>query len=259
MAAKQHDHQPETPSYGRYPSEIDGHAAWVSVSVDWMREPDARKTNWLHVRFPYSPALGDGLPSDKAIAMIDQAEDLIVALLEDKLKAEHVGSVSAAGMRHVYFYAPSDRGLADALRLVPAQVPTCNPSAMSRVDKEHKLFEQTLEPDLAQFEFMKNAWVLEQLSEHGDKHAAEHRIEHYAYFPTVDARTQFIAGLVEGEYEVEEEFAEERDGAKAYGVRFTHSGPIEIFELSDRTSELAGNAMELDGEYEGWETEPVTG
>lgn len=247
------------PRYGTFPTEIDGKPGWVSVSMDWLRQPDAKKTTWLHIRFPFAPSDAEGLPTPKAIEVLNQVEDMIVPMLEGNLKAEHVGSLSHAGQRHVYFYAPSDRGMADALRLVAAKFPASAPGGMGRPDPQHEQFAEILEPDLGQFEFMKNAWVLEQLAAAGDDHAAARRIEHFAYFPTSAARDQFAADLVELEFTIEDDglYTEQRDGQKMFVIKFVQEASVEIFALSDITAELAQNAIDAGGEYDGWETEPV--
>jgi hypothetical protein len=263
---------PRQPVYGTYPAEIDGKPAWVTVSLECWQNLDPRLSTWVHVRFAYPPG-EDGLPTGGdqnggqrgagGLEVINQVEDVIVELLGAKLRAVHAGSMSHAGMRHVYFYAPAnaDRGVADALRLVAAQFPQHAPGAMSRADPQHEQFAEILEPDIGQFEFMKNRWVMEQLEAHGDKHDVPRVITHYAYFPTPAARGEFAARLVELEYELDAdaEFVESRDGQKMAALRFTHTGPTDVFAMTMRTAELAAIAADLDGEYDGWETEPVTG
>lgn len=250
---------PSTPRYGLFPTEIDGRPGWVTVSMDWLARPDPSKATWLHIRFPFQPADAQGLPTPGAMEVINQVEDMIVPMLEEKLKAQHVGSISSGGARNVYFYAPSDRGMADALRLVAARFPAAAPGGIGRSDPQHQLFAELLEPDLGQFEFMKNAWVLEQLEQAGDDHAAPRMIEHFASFPTAEGREQFAGELPELDLALGEDafFTEARDGAEAFIVKFTQHAGVEIFALSDLTAQLAQNAIDAGGEYEGWETEPV--
>jgi hypothetical protein len=162
--------------------------------------------------------------------------------------------MSHASQRHVFFYTANDKGLAEALRPLAAMFPDSAPSAMSRPDPSGDMYTQFVLPDDWQMEFIQNHRVCEVMLSQGDNPEKERPIEHLALFTTELGRERFASRARELGYRVkpiaDDASAGEGDD-KVYPIEFEHTGPTDPFDLTDRTTILADEAMEQDGEYDG--------
>jgi regulator of RNase E activity RraB len=242
-------------TYSLFPGETDGKPSWTSINVSWADKPDAKKTTWIHVRIPIKDAGPDGLPREDSRELLDAVEDAIIETLEDGLSARHVGAISHAGIRHVYFYAASDRKLADLLRPLAAQFPGMAPSAMSRVDAKQELYDEVLGPDAWQFEFLRNARVLAEMSMKGDGLEGTRTIEHFAIFALQTSAESFAAVVEEKGYAADDPAEAKHQGGTVWSVRFTQDVELDVFAISDATLELQQMAEDCQGEYDGWSAE----
>ncbi len=101
-----------------------------------------------------------------------------------------------------------------------------------------------------------NAANLEALRDHGDPLARVRDIDHWATFPTAQARARFVeaclaAGLkLRGTGDPQKSF-------HGYSARLFHRDVPDETCIEQVTSLLIGLAAEHGGEYDGWETELV--
>jgi len=242
--------------WGLYPTEIDGTPAWVTAELSFAEQPDPTRTTFVHVRFPLPGCNEEGLPQEEGLTRIVEIEEEVLPLMEERFKAQHVGSMSHAGLRHLFFYVASDKGLAEALRPFAAMFPSSAPSAMSRPDPEGEMYTQLVLPDDWQHEFIQNHRLCEALLEEGDNPEQERAIGHAALFTSELGRERFAAKVRGLGYRVKPaDDAEAEPGV--FALEFEHTGPTDPFDLTERTTALADEAMEQDGEYEGWEAPPA--
>lgn len=244
-----------------FPIVGDETPAWITTDCAWGQDGiDTTKPCLLHVRFPYPQVRDDGLPMSESFDLIGQVEDAIIPLCVEQLRAVHVASISSAGLRHLFFYAANDKGLADLLRPIAGVFPACPPSAMSKIEKDWATYKAALLPGPWQREWILNSGVCTALQEHGDDAEKPRPIEHFAYFKSEPDRSAFSAWLKDESYVVTSTDHDEDtppDEADAFVVRFTHDGLPDPFDLSDRTVTLREKASDLGGEYDGWEARIV--
>jgi regulator of RNase E activity RraB len=246
--------------WGLYPTEIDGTPAWVTAELSFAEEPDPMgRTTFVHIRFPLPDCNEEGLPQEKGLQRIEQIEDEVIPLMEERFKALHVGSMSHAKQRHLFFYTASDKGLSEALRPFAAMFPDSAPSAMSRPDPTGDMYTSLILPDDWQSEFIQNHRVCEALLSEGDNPEKERPIEHLALFTTELGRERFAGRARELGYRVKPaaDAAEGEPDAEVFPIEFEHTGTTDPFDLTERTTILADEAMELDGEYDGWQAAPT--
>jgi hypothetical protein len=93
--------------------------------------------------------------------------------------------------------------------------------------------------------------VLEVLCKEGDDGTASRQIDHSAYFSSSAAAQQFSHWVQARGYELDQVDATD-DGRIC--VRFFHVGTCKIADISSHTLALWRSAIELGGEYDGWET-----
>lgn len=245
--------------WGLYPTEIDGTPAWVTAELSFAEEPDPTRTTFVHIRFPLPDCNEEGLPQEAGLERIVQIEEEVLPLMEDRFKALHVGSMSHASQRHLFFYTANDKGLAEALRPLAAMFPGSAPSAMSRPDPTGDMYTSLLLPDDWQAEFIQNHRVCEALLSQGDNPEEARPIEHLAVFTTILGRERFAAKARELGYRIKptpDEPSGEGDD-EVFPLEFEHTGTTDPFELTERTTALADEATECDGEYDGWQAAPI--
>lgn len=243
--------------WGLYPTEIDGTPAWVTAELTYADEPDPARTTFVHIRFPLAGCNEEGLPAEQGLEQIVQIEEELLPLMEERFKALHVGSMSHASQRHLFFYTASDKGLAEALRPLAAMFPGSAPSAMSRPDPTGDMYTQLVLPDDWQSEFIQNHRVCEALLSEGDNPETPRPIEHLAVFTSELGRERFAAKARELGYRVKPVADSDGQSDEVYPIEFEHTGPTDPFDLTERTTVLSDEATECDGEYDGWQAPPT--
>lgn len=251
---------PRKQDWGLYPTEIDGTPAWVTAELSFADQPDPSRATFVHIRFPLPDCNEEGLPMENGLERIVEIEEELLPLMEERFKALHVGSMSHASQRHLFFYTANDKGLAEALRPLAAMFPGSAPSAMSRPDPTGDMYTQLVLPDDWQSEFIQNHRVCEALLSAGDNPEAQRPIDHLAVFTSELGRERFAAKARELGYRVKP-IADEPDDSPAddrvFALEFEHTGPTDPFDLTERTTVLADEATECDGEYDGWQAPPT--
>lgn len=245
--------------WGIFPSSIDDQPAWVFADLKFNPAAASDLKSLTHVRFAVASTDEDGLPTPEATAAMHAVEDAVVAVLEP-LGAVHVGSVTCAGTRSMYFYSKNDRGLADALRVVAAQFPASPPSAMTRPDPKHEVFTSLLTPNIWQEQFVKNTRVSSALQQHGDNNELPRSITHFAYFSTAEGKSSFAEIVKDQGFTIVDEAEHAAPDTRSpfpWAIKFEREDVIDVLELTNLTAELMDAAMASQGEYDGWETHIV--
>jgi regulator of RNase E activity RraB len=242
-------------TYSLFPGERDGKPTWTTINVSWADAPDPKLKTWIHVRMPVPKVTAEGLPKDEIREALDAAEDAVIDQITQGLSGRHVGSISHDGFRHVYFYAPSDRRLADLLRPLAAELGAMAPSAMSRADNKQELYDEILGPDAWQFEFLRNARVLGEMSLKGDDLSGSREIEHFALFSQRTNADSFAAQAEEQGYLVDDPQEQTHQGRQIFVVRLVKSTELDVYLLTDATLALSQMAEDCEGEFDGWSAE----
>lgn len=241
-------------TYSLFPGEREGKPTWTTINVAWADAPEEKKTTWIHVRVPVPKVTREGLPVEEIREVLDAAEDAVIEQITQGLSGRHVGSITHDGVRHIYFYAASDQRLADLLRPLAAELGSMAPSAMSRADPKQELYDEILGPDAWQFEFLRNARVLGEMSLKGDDLAGTREIEHFAYFGQMTSAESFAAIVEEQGFTADDPQAQKQDGGQVFVVRFTGKLDLDVFAITDVTAGLSQMAEDCEGEYDGWST-----
>jgi len=95
--------------------------------------------------------------------------------------------------------------------------------------------------------------VVANLQKHDDDPDAEHKIEHFSYFPDEASAQRFIDWAVNDRFTHDPAQSGPRDNGQVCVFLF-HMGTTRQSELSSHTIALNRKAKELGGEYDGWGT-----
>lgn len=103
----------------------------------------------------------------------------------------------------------------------------------------------------------KNERIADTLVEHGDALAEARPVQHWAYFPTEEARTQFIA-FIERRFSGIDSHTNPMSEGKEHAVTFWHTGVPDSDSMTEITGMLSLAAESCGGEYDGWETQVLS-
>lgn len=128
-----------------------------------------------------------------------------------------------------------------------------SPLARSRVDREADRLRCEMD-----FERSKNERGADALIEHGDALAEARPAQHWAYFPTEEGRSRFIA-FIERRFSRIEPHMNPMSHGKEHAVTFWHTGVPDSESMTEITGMLSLAAETCGGAYDGWETQILPG
>jgi len=125
--------------------------------------------------------------------------------------------------------------------------------ARSRADREADRLRRQMD-----IERSKNERVADTLIEHGDALAEARPVQHWAYFPTAEARAQFIA-FIGRRFSGIDSHTNPMSEGREHAVTFWHTGVPDSDSMTEITGMLSLAAESCGGEYDGWETQVLSG
>jgi hypothetical protein len=125
-----------------------------------------------------------------------------------------------------------------------------SPRAKARIDREADQLRRARD-----FERSKNERIADALIEHGDALAEARPVQHWAYFPTEEARAQFIA-IIERRFSSINSHMNPMSRGKEHAVTFWHTGVPDSGSMTEITGMLSLAAKSC-GAYDGWETQVI--
>jgi len=103
-------------------------------------------------------------------------------------------------------------------------------------------------------DFTKNEQVRAVMRGNGDNCLIPRAIDHYAYFPTETERASYRAFVMARGYGIDREDRNE-DREHPCGIFFSKVQVPD--DIDDETMQLEMTAMQMKGDYDGWETDVV--
>jgi len=242
--------------WNAYLTEIEGSITSILLDVGVADDaPDPGRPWLVRVAITLQEPDEHGLTSNEEFAAIEPLEEGIVEAIEQGLDAVHVGCMTYSGQRVVVFFSPTSEGIDVALAPVMQEYPTYEIRSAYQEDAEWSFYFEILLPTPIEIQSMSNSAVLQGLLEAGDTLEEERPVSHWAYFPSEQARAQFISVVQELEFEVDQEsLSEEGEPPHPFGVQFERVDHVDQTSIDQVTIELFGLALTLQGTYDGWET-----
>jgi regulator of RNase E activity RraB len=108
-------------------------------------------------------------------------------------------------------------------------------------------------PNAERMRWMTDRRVVEVLEDRGDIHSTPRRVDHWAYFPTAEARQSFVEAALQADFDLESIDDDERCCARVFRtdtveLEHIHAVVMILFELANQHG----------GDYDGWETSVET-
>lgn len=201
----------------------------------------------------------EGLPAKKEFDVLYQISDKIKSVIDAATKNKPAGTFSYQCERTDYYYLTDTIGLQ---KLLEAAYQTAFPqykfSIKIRKDEQWEAYLTFLYPNDDSFEYMSNEKVILKLSEQGDLLIKPRHVDHWLYFKNEADRDKFISYALNEKFKIEKTQLA-KDSKLKYQLQISRTDKVDIDSISKTTIALRKKAIELNGEYDGWETFVVKG
>lgn len=199
----------------------------------------------VKLRFPRE----DGLSSREEFDALVEFEDTVVPELIRSENAVFVGRCTTDGRRDFCFYVIEEEEFARTAKSMMQRFAEYEFKIGSRSDPDWKTYLEFLYPSPVEMQVIMNRRVCINLEESGDDLGQARDIDHFAFFPSSEVRSQFVAHLEKTGFSIAS-LPLEPDEDRGYAVAFVRSDkPAEIDSIA---IPLYEKAVELGGEYDGW-------
>ena len=226
--------------------------AFIFLDTGIAESIDQAPSSLAKIRVTYKSPREDGLPTDEEFEPVGEIENRIEAQA-----AEHgdcyVGRVTVSGYRIFYVYTARDE---ETWMRVVSELAADSGYSIGLAfteDPEHAGYREDLYPTADDWQVIKDLQVLESLESHGDDGSKPRKVDHWIYFESEVASTNFVAWAVADRFTHDAELSGMNENGQ-YCVRLTHHGSVRIGEISSHTIALRRKAEEHGGDYDGWET-----
>jgi hypothetical protein len=205
----------------------------------------------LRLRLRFKNPRENGFPSSEEHPVLNALEEELQALAREH-RALFVGEFSVAGARQFHVYT-SDSQEAWSPRLQAlGQRHGYDLEFSVKADENRDGYWKDLYPTEEDRHMIEDLRVIAGLREEGDDTDAQRHVDHWAYFSSDSAAARFCQWARESGYGLE---ASGKDEDGRYPVRVFHEASMHWQDITSHTIKVRRKAVELGGDYDGWETE----
>jgi hypothetical protein len=216
-------------------------------------DPDRPWLLWVWITFQAPRA--DGLSSSEEALKLGEIEDSLTAAIDCDISAQFVGRITTAGRREFYFYGPVPNRFDEVVETVMQRFPNYAFDVGTKADPDWRQYLDVLFPSDDDLERIKNRHVVESLEKEGDALQIARIVNHLAYFPSLASRDEFIFRIAQRGFCVTSTHeSPQPDPSRPFGVTIERSDKVDWRSINDVTIPLCHLALELGGNYDGWET-----
>lgn len=234
-----------------YEAMWEGKPGSVLINMDWKQYAPVDDLPYLLETIDTIQSCSNGKMND--VTDLDRIEkrgeqvDSIVSLVT---YLQNVGTMTHNCVVRNYYYINDSTGVTKALDNI-----SLSTSAFRILsDPLWKGYLDFLYPDAYLMQTMVNAKTIKQLISAGDDPSKSRWINHFAGFTSEPDRNRYRIFLIEQGFRIEEE-SYDLEALYPYEMTFSRKDQVAVSWISDITLRLNRKASELNGVYNGWETE----
>jgi uncharacterized protein (TIGR01619 family) len=240
-----------------YPCIVGGEQAFIFVDIGIQNIINTQAPSLLViVTLVYKEPSLNGLPKSTEFDLVSSIEKNIEHF-SGKNSDFYVGRITLSGHRYFYIYTTKKELLwkefIDSLKAQSGY----DLNVSSREDKDYRGYWDELYPTPDDWQMIKDIKVIEILEKNGDSGSIPRKVDHWIYFFSQSASEAFKAWLANSRFTYEQSLSFITDD-KRFCIRASHYGSVLIHDISSYSLELRRVAAELDGVYDGWETEIIS-
>lgn len=230
----------------------------MSVTEAFLNGPDTNRPAHVLLRLYVREFNENGMPFGSEMRVVKDISDRVEAAA-GTCSAVMVGRATGNGRREFHFYAPEAPPLLETLRKEVARFKDHQYDLAHDHDPEWNTYRQLCATPREQRESSDRA-VVEQLAQHGDRAELPRKVDHFADFPSAEARAAFQQTVIAQGF-VAEEANETRsdDGSMRWDLHVTRVDAVELSHIVPITEWLEATAQHYGGDYDGWGCPVTTG
>lgn len=196
--------------------------------------------------------------------MTSSAESYVLGGLETVLADECeaasiqlVGRITTAGRREYYFYGRAGAAFETCIDHVMAHYPNYHYEVGDQIDPDWAHYQDFLYPDPEARQTIENRKVVQTLQGAGDSLDMRRPVRHFIYFDNPENRSAYMG--VAQSIGFTTEITDGELGERRHGLILERIDSVQPVEIDTVVLELYRQAIEFDGEYDGWESPVVRG
>jgi hypothetical protein len=232
----------------------------ASIYLDLSLADDVPAENypvmaWLRVQM--REPRDDGLSSQQEFEALIVLEDRVVPLLAPDGQGVYAGRNTSSGCRDFYFYVAQGHAWHAQVEQAMRASPEYRYQSGHRPDPTWNTYHEFLYPDPRTRESMENRDVCAVLEDRGDALQQPRDIDHWAYFPSPDARDEFLRRAAAMGFENRTPDRDD-DGEQEWGAQVFRRDVPAYDVIDEICLPLYDLANECGGRYDGWECEAIS-
>ena len=236
-----------------YMCRLDDKPAFIFLPLDLLKDPPRAKYPHLCiVRLHFLHPREDGLSSNEEFDTLVAIEDSVQETLTAGQAAIYAGRVTTDGYRAFVFYTSAPERCQEQVAQVMRGFAAYEYTTSTRPDENWNLYREFLYPAPKQWASIQNRRVLASLEKHDDPLTQAREIDHWAHFPTAEARDRFLQKALELGYTPRPAQAARDEGG--FLGRVSRVDIPSYANIDSVTWPLHEAATEAGGEYDGWES-----
>lgn len=210
----------------------------------------------MKLRLPLKAPRGDGLPTREESEALAALDGQLAALITGH-GGEYLGRVTNNGARWMLALIPAEAAALEAALQAAAAEAGYTAEVHMGDDPGKMVYWQDLYPSEDDRQVMADMEVQAVMRDRGDVPEKPRQIAHWTYFREETAARRFAAWAGENRYEGIVVTAPETSGAPLWRVQMSHTGTLELQDISGHSLVIGRQARQAGGQYDGWEA-PVT-
>jgi uncharacterized protein (TIGR01619 family) len=202
----------------------------------------------------YTDCNKDGFPSNNEFAKLYKISEDVIKVISALTKMESAGTFTYQCERLDYIYVQDSNNIREKLtELYQNSFKDYEFYLNIRHDAKWEGYLDFLYPNVENQEQMSNQILVLQLQENGDNLSQPRKIDHWIYFDNAEERDAFEKFVVDDGFQIEgKELKESLD--KPYSLHISRVDNVDLKSISKVTLELRRKAIQMNAEYDGWET-----
>ncbi len=248
---------PTSPKYKEdwdfYFTNVDDKFSSIAVDLGLVNvAPIQGLGNVCYVSIKMLEPRDDGLSSTAESVTLGEIEDTLAERMKIKHGAIHVGRLTSAGNRDIYFYLGdstlADKTISDTL----ISFPKYSYDFGIKEDKDWGGYLDFLYPLPQQYQCILNRRVIENLEKGGDKLTTLRPVDHWIFFKTELDKKQYWE-IIKGEgFTIVDDDYDGSLGENPYRLHITRVDKVDQNSVDGYVIRLWKLANELNGDYDGW-------
>ena len=240
-----------TDNWDFYALHVDGEPASIFVDLG-IQAPIALLPHMAYVRLFMKQPRADGLSSSDEFDTLVSIEDAMEASLCGPLVA-YVGRNTSGGCRDCYFYVSEPADWKGKVATTLSAFGDYQYDAETREDPNWLTYLEFLLPGPLDRQRIENRRVCDALKRHGDRLLTPREIDHWSYFPSIEAADAYLEEVTAIGFQVRNR-PEGEGPVLPFGVQVWRTDLPSYENIDNVTLPLFETAARHGGEYDGWES-----